>query len=143
MAATVRETMLEMLASTVETMQLLLSAGDDCLELPSSHVCAHGKDTWTLLTNLIDHETEHTGQLAQARYEGKDPRTPIERLAAEWLEVRARFLGQLAGLSDERFNGPMEEGPVDVPGGGGAPGRARAARAEDDAQGRRAALRRG
>lgn len=110
MAATVRETMLEMLASTVETMQLLLSAGDDCLELPSSHVCAHGKDTWTLLTNLIDHETEHTGQLAQARYEGKDPRTPIERLAAEWLEVRARFLGQLAGLSDERFNGPMEEG---------------------------------
>lgn len=110
MAATVRETMLDMLASTVETMQLLLSAGDDCLELPSSHVCAHGKDTWTLLTNLIDHETEHTGQLAQARYEGKDPRTPIERLAAEWLEVRARFLGQLAGLSDERFNEPLEEG---------------------------------
>lgn len=87
MSATVRETMLEMLASTVETMQLLLSAGDDCLELPSTHVCAHGKDTWMLLTNLIDHETEHTGQLAQARYEGKDRAHP----SSAWPGNGSRF----------------------------------------------------
>lgn len=110
MGATVRETMLEMLASTVETMGILLAADDDCLEVHTTHVCGHDKNSWTLLTNLIDHETKHMQQVLQARYEEKDSRTPMERLVAEWLEVRARFLGTLVGLSDERFNEPTEEG---------------------------------
>ncbi len=110
MAATVRETMLEMLATTVETMERLLAAPEGALDLHSSHACGHDRDSWTLLTNLIDHEAQHTGELINARYEEKDARTPMERLAAEWLEVRARFLGHLIGLSDERFNAPAEPG---------------------------------
>ena len=108
MPATVRETMLEMLTSTVETMEILLNAPADCLKVHTSHVCGHDKETWTLITNLIDHETKHMQQVLQARYEEKDSRTPMERLVAEWLGVRARFLGTLVGLSDERFNQPTE-----------------------------------
>jgi len=108
MPETVRETMVEMLASTVQTMETLLAAPADCLEIHTSHVCGHDKETWTLITNLIDHETKHMQQVLQARYEEKDGRTPMERLVAEWLEVRARFLGTLVGLSDERFNQPTE-----------------------------------
>jgi hypothetical protein len=110
MAATVRETMLEMLASTVQTLERLLAAPEDALALESSHVCAQGRDTWTLLTNLIDHESQHLGEVIEARYEEKAPRTPMERLAGEWLEVRARFLAGLIGLSDKRFNDPAEPG---------------------------------
>jgi hypothetical protein len=29
---------------------------------------------------------------------------------SDWLEVRARFLGTLVGLSDAQFNEPIEEG---------------------------------
>jgi hypothetical protein len=102
--------MLEMLSSTVRTMEILLTADDGALDVHTSHVCGHDKDTWTLIANLIDHETEHMQQVLQARYEEKDSRTPMERLVSEWLEVRARFLGTLVGLSDERFNEPAEEG---------------------------------
>ncbi|MEO8540661.1 MAG: DinB family protein [bacterium] len=110
MAASVRNTMLEMLSSTVRTMEVLLAADDDCLEMHTSHVCGHDKNTWTLITNLIDHETEHMQQVLHTRYEEKSARTPMERLVAEWLEVRARFLGSLVGLTDERFNEATEEG---------------------------------
>ncbi len=110
MATTVRETMLEMLASTVRTMEILLATDDGCLDVHTTHVCGHDKNTWTLITNLIDHETKHMQQVLQARYEEKAARTPMERLVAEWLEVRARFLGTLVGLSDEHFNEPTEEG---------------------------------
>jgi len=108
MPSTIRETMLEMLASTVETMEILLAAPEGCLEVHTSHVCGHDKETWTLITNLVDHETKHMQQVLQARYEEKDSRTPMERLVAEWLEVRARFLGTLVGLDEKRFNQPTE-----------------------------------
>jgi hypothetical protein len=108
MPTTLRETMLQMLSSTVETMEILLAAPEGCLEVHTTHVCGHDRETWTLLTNLIDHETKHMQQVLQARYEERDARTPMERLVAEWLEVRARFLGTLVGLSDERFNQPTE-----------------------------------
>ena len=110
MPSTVSETMLEMLASTAKTMEILLAAPAEALDVHTSHVCGHDKETWTLITNLIDHETKHMQQVLQARYEEKDSRTPMERLVAEWLEVRARFLGTLVGLSDERFNEPTEHG---------------------------------
>lgn len=110
MATTVRETMLEMLESTVRTMEILLATDDGCLDVHTTHVCGHDKNTWTLITNLIDHETKHMQQVLQARYEEKAARTPMQRLVAEWLEVRARFLGTLVGLSDEHFNEPTEEG---------------------------------
>lgn len=110
MATTVGETMLEMLESTVRTTEILLATDDGCLDVHTTHVCGHDKNTWTLITNLIDHETKHMQQVLQARYEEKAARTPMERLVAEWLEVRARFLGTLVGLSDERFNEPTEEG---------------------------------
>ena len=72
--------------------------------MPSSHGCAQGKDAWTLITNDIDHEKIHTGQVLEARYESRITASPMERLVAEWLAERARFIGSLIGLTDEQFN---------------------------------------
>jgi hypothetical protein len=110
MAETVRETMREMLLATLDTMDELLAAGDADLKTHSTHVCGHEEDAWRLITNLIDHETQHMAQVIQGRYEARDMRSPMERLVSEWLEVRARFLGTLVGMSDQQFNGAMEEG---------------------------------
>ena len=41
------------------------------LTMASSHACAQGKDLWTLITNDIDHEKIHTGQILEARYESR------------------------------------------------------------------------
>jgi hypothetical protein len=104
MAATVREAVRELLEQTVQTAEVLLAQFEDELELPSSHVCAQGKDVWTLITNDIDHERIHAGQVLDARYESRTTASPMARLVAEWLEERARFVGTLAGLTDEQFN---------------------------------------
>jgi len=45
---------------------------------------------WPLVTNDIDHEKIHTGQILEARYEAGSTASPVERLAAEWLAERAR-----------------------------------------------------
>ena len=110
MNPSVAETMTAMFASSVRTMQILLEAADEALPIHTSHVCGHDKNTWTLLTNLIDHETKHMQQVLQSRYEAKDPRSPMERVLSEWLETRARFLGTLVGLTDEEFNSETEQG---------------------------------
>jgi hypothetical protein len=104
MAATVREAIRELLQQTMTTMDALLAASDDELAMPSSHGCAQGKDVWTLITNDIDHEKIHTAQVLEGRYEAKMTASPMERLVAEWLVERARFIGSLVGLTDEQFN---------------------------------------
>src|SRR5499425_2542058 len=104
MAATVREAIRELLEQTVVTMSALLEASDQELPMSSSHACAQGKDVWTLITNDIDHEKIHTGQVLEARYESRTTASPMERLIAEWLAERARLVGSLVGLSDEQFN---------------------------------------
>lgn len=104
MAETVRETIHELLDQTRATIDALLDAGEPELPMPSSHVCAQGRDVWALVTNDIDHEIIHHGQVAEARYEARIPPSPSARLAAEWLEKRARFIGSLVGLSDGQFN---------------------------------------
>ena len=104
MAATVREAVRELLQQTMATMDALLEASDRELPLPSSHGCAQGKDLWTLITNDIDHEKIHTGQVLEGRYESRITASPMQRLIAEWLEERARFIGSLAGITDEQFN---------------------------------------
>lgn len=104
MAATVRGAVRELLEQTMATMDALLAASDRELAMPSSHACAQGKDVWTLITNDIDHEKIHTGQVLEARYESRLTASPIERLIAEWLAERSRFVGSLIGLSDEQFN---------------------------------------
>ena len=104
MAATVRGAIRELLEQTIVTMEALLEASDRELAMPSSHVCAQGKDTWTLITNDIDHEKIHTGQVLEGRYESRITTSPMERLVAEWLAERARFIGSLIGLTDEQFN---------------------------------------
>jgi hypothetical protein len=109
MAATVRGAIRELLEETLATMEALLDASDRELGMPSSHACAQGKDVWTLLTNDIDHEKIHTGQVLEARYESRLTASPMERLVAEWLAERARFIGSLIGLTDEQFN--RETGP--------------------------------
>ncbi len=110
MAETVNDTIRELLDSTLETMQALLEASDPELPMPSSHVCAQGKDAWALITNDIDHEIIHSGQVHEGRYEARITQSPMARLIAEWFEERSRFIGGLIGLSDEEFNSETEEG---------------------------------
>lgn len=110
MAATAREAIRELFEQSFATMEALLDLTDEELEAASSHVCAQGKDTWALITNDIDHEKIHTGQVVEARYESRITQSPVERLVAEWLEERARFIGSLVGLSDEAFNAETAPG---------------------------------
>lgn len=104
MAATVRGAVRELLEQTMATMDALLAASDDELTMPSSHACAQGKDLWTLITNDIDHEKIHIGQVLEGRYESRITASPLQRLLAEWLAERARLIGSLVGLTDEQFN---------------------------------------
>src|SRR6266478_7347830 len=110
MAATVREAIRELKTQTMTTMDALLEASDHELTMASSHACAQGKDVWTLLTNDIDHEKIHTGQVLEGRYESRITASPMERLVAEWLVERARFVGSLIGLTDEEFNREIAPG---------------------------------
>jgi uncharacterized damage-inducible protein DinB len=110
MAATVRATIRELLEQTIATMDALLDASDRELPLPSSHVCAQGKDLWTLITNDIDHEKIHTGQVLEGRYESRITASPMERLIGEWLAERARLIGSFVGLTDEQFNAETAPG---------------------------------
>ena len=68
MAATVRGAIHELLEQTMVTMDALLEASQRELAMSSSHACAQGKDVWTLITNDIDHEKIHTGQVLEGRY---------------------------------------------------------------------------
>jgi hypothetical protein len=104
MAATVREAIRELLEQTIVTMDALLGASDHELPMSSSHACAQGKDVWTLITNDIDHEKIHTGQVLEARYESRITASPMERLIGEWLVERSRFISSLIGLTNEQFN---------------------------------------
>jgi hypothetical protein len=110
MAATVRDAIRELLEQTMSTVDVLLEASDRELAMPSTHACAQGKDVWTLVTNDIDHEKIHTGQVLEARYESRITTSPMQRLLAEWLAERARFIGSLIGLTDEQFNSPTAPG---------------------------------
>ena len=104
MAETVRAAIRELMEQTMGTMDALLEASDRELAMSSSHPCAQGKDVWTLITNDIDHEKIHTGQILEARYESRATASRMQRLLAEWLEARAGLIGSLIGLTDEQFN---------------------------------------
>jgi hypothetical protein len=104
MAETVRETMLELTRSMQETLDTLTALADQELVEPSAHVCAQGKDVWALITNDIDHEKIHAGQILEARYESRITQSHMHRLIAEWLMERARLIGSLVGMTDEQFN---------------------------------------
>jgi hypothetical protein len=110
MAATVRGAIRELLEQTMTTMDALLEASDRELPMPSSHVCAQGKDVWTLIANDIDHEKIHTGQILEARHDSQSTASPMQRLVAEWLAERARLVGSLIGLTDEQFNSETAPG---------------------------------
>jgi hypothetical protein len=110
MAATVRGAVRELLEQTIATIDALLEASDRELPLSSSHACAQGKDLWTLITNDIDHEKIHTGQVLEGRYESRITASPMQRLIAEWLAERARLVGSLVGLTDEQFNAETAPG---------------------------------
>ena len=110
MAETVRAAIRELIEQTMVTMDRLLEASDRELSMLSSHGCAQGKDVWALITNDIDHEKIHTGQVLEGRYESRLTASPMERLVAEWLVERARFVSSLIGLTDEQFNGETAPG---------------------------------
>jgi hypothetical protein len=104
MAETVREAIRELMTQTMATIDTLLEMSDRELTMPSSHACAQGKDLWTLITNDIDHEKIHTGQILEARYESRVTASLMQRLMAEWLAERSRLIGSLIGLTDAQFN---------------------------------------
>ena len=110
MAATVHGAIRELLEQTTVTMEALLAASDRELPLPSSHACAQGKDVWSLITNDIDHEKIHVGQVLEGRYESRLTASPMERLVGEWLVERARFIASLIGLTDQQFNSETAPG---------------------------------
>ncbi|MCK9518223.1 MAG: hypothetical protein M0R74_04205 [Dehalococcoidia bacterium] len=110
MGETVRASIRALLESTLETVESLLALPDEELQQPSSHVCAQGKDLWALLTNDIDHETIHAGQILEARYEAGITASPRERLAAEWLAARAKLIATFIGMSDAEFEQEMRPG---------------------------------
>ena len=110
MAETVRGAIRELLEQTMATIDALLATPEGELAMPSSHACAQGKDLWTLITNDIDHEKIHTGQVLEARYESRITASATDRLVAEWLAERARFVGSLIGLTDEQFNAETAPG---------------------------------
>ena len=110
MAATVRGAVRELLEQTIATMEALLDASDRELPRSSSHACAQGKDLWTLITNDIDHEKIHTGQVLEGRYVSRITASPMQRLIAEWLAERARLVGSLVGLTDAQFNAETAPG---------------------------------
>jgi hypothetical protein len=111
MAATVRDNVTQLLESTRDVIDQLLALPIDEIPMPSSHACAQGKDLWALITNDIDHETIHAGQVLEARYEARSTASPMERLVGEWLVARARFIATFVGMDDEEFNSET------VPGG--------------------------
>src|SRR5262249_15940075 len=104
MAATLREAIRELLEQTIVTMDALLEASDRELPMSSSPACAQGKDVWTLITNDINPQTIHGGQVLEARYESRITASPMERLIGEWLVERSRFISSLIGLTNEQFN---------------------------------------
>lgn len=110
MAATVHWAIRELLEETMATIDALLATPEAEFAMPSSHACAQGKDLWTLITNDIDHEKIHTGQVLEGRYESRITASPRDRLIAEWLAERARFVGSLIGLTDEQFNAETAPG---------------------------------
>jgi hypothetical protein len=110
MGATARGAIRELMEQTMATMDALLEASDRELPMSSSHACAQGKDVWTLITNDIDHEKIHTGQVLEARYESRITASPMQRVVAEWFVERARFVGSLIGLTDEQFNAETAPG---------------------------------
>jgi hypothetical protein len=104
MAASLRQTIRDLTESTLITLDTLVALADQELLEPSSHVCAQGKDVWTLITNDIDHEKIHAGQILEGRYEARITQSHMQRLIAEWLMERARLIGALVGLTDEQLN---------------------------------------
>lgn len=112
---TVRETITQLLESTRQMCDQLLSLPTEEVGLPSSHVCAQGGDLWRLLTNDIDHELIHTGQVLEGRYEARAKASPMERLVAEWIVARARFVASFVGMSDAAFNEESAPGQWSYP----------------------------
>src|SRR3977135_4653237 len=104
MAATVRGAIRELMEQTMTTMDALLEASDRELPMPSSHVCAQGKDVWTLIANDIDHEKIHTGQILEARHDSQITASPMQRLVAEWLAEGARVGGTTHRPAHEQIN---------------------------------------
>ena len=110
MATTVRETIRALAESMQATVDALAELADQELAEPSSHICAQGRDVWTLITNDIDHEKIHVGQVLEARYEARNTPSQMQRLVAEWLMERSRLIGALVGLSDEQLNAETAPG---------------------------------
>lgn len=110
MAATVRDAIRELTESMLQTLESLTDLAEQELLEPSDHVCAQGKDVWALVTNDIDHEKIHVGQISEGRYESRITQTRMARAIAEWVQERARLVGSLVGMTDEQFNAPTAEG---------------------------------
>lgn len=104
MTTTLRETVRALAESMQSTIDALMDLDDPELLEQSSHPCAQGKDVWTLITNDIDHEKIHVGQVVEGRYEARMTPSHLQRLLGEWLVERSRLMAALLGLTDAQLN---------------------------------------
>jgi hypothetical protein len=102
-AKVVLETCRELALSMLNTIESLESIQEAALLEASDHVCAQGKDVWALLTNDVDHEKIHVGQVLEARYESHATQDRLYRVLGEWVTERSRLIASLVGLTDEAF----------------------------------------
>ena len=91
-----------------ETLAALAALNDEQLAAVCSHPCARESgetgSIWRLLTNDIDHERMHAGQVLSLRHDLRVPQTPTARLLGEWVRERAVLIGALVGLPDEALD---------------------------------------
>jgi uncharacterized damage-inducible protein DinB len=91
-----------LLASLMETLDVLAHLSDAELDDPSQHPCAMGGSLRDLLAHNIDHEQMHAGQIYSLRYSlRKMQKGQVDRLMAETLRARANLAAALIGLDDK------------------------------------------
>jgi len=110
MAMTVTDACRELTKSMLETVEALAALPAAELVDHSEHVCAQGKDVWALITNDIDHERIHVGQLLEARYESRLTQDRLQRLLGDWIMERARLVAALISLPDDAFQSETAPG---------------------------------
>ena len=110
MVSTVREACRELTVSMLDTVEQVLALAENELLEHSDHVCAQDKDVWALITNDIDHEKIHVGQVLEGRYESRKTADRLARVLGEWLEERARLVAALVGMTDGEFGSETAPG---------------------------------
>ena len=91
-----------------ETLDALAELADEQLDAACTHPCGRGPEQAgsirRLLTNDIDHERMHAGQVLGLRHDLGVMQSQTARLLGEWLRERAALIATLVGLPDEALD---------------------------------------